>query len=452
MKEGRRALLSLALLGGMSRALAAPRAAGTPALDRLDAELAAIAADPACELASLSVMAIRQGRQVYDLQLGQRILATAGAPAQPANNRTMYRIASISKMMTTFGLMMLVEQGKLGLDHDVSDYLGFTLRNPHFPERALTLRALLTHTSSLRDDAGYSWRSDIALKTILVPGAALYDKGAMWAAVAPPGDYFTYSNLNWGVIGTIMEAVTGERFDRLMKRLVLGPMGLRGGFNPSEFSNDELASLATLYRKRTTDTEIWNSAGPWIPQVDDYSARPPARPAFIDVYVPGANATPFSPTGGLRISVADMGRVMQMLLNNGQHEGRQILKPATLARMFTRQWTFKGSGPADGKGVNGDSEKGLFQAWGMGNQHFPDAPGTAIVEGGGFDGIGHLGEAYGLYSVFVVDLARKNGMIAFFSGSTSDPEAQKGRYSSLTRPQERILTALHKRAILGLGD
>ena len=444
MKEGRRALLSLALLGGMGRVLAAPRAAAAPALDRLDAELAAIAADPACELASLSVLAIRQGRQVYDQQLGARILATAAAPAQPANSRTMYRIASISKMMTTFGLMMLVEQGKLGLDNDVGDYLGFTLRNPHFPERALTLRALLTHTSSLRDDAGYSWRGDIALKTVLVPGAALYGKGAMWASVAPPGDYFTYSNLNWGVIGTIMEAVTGARFDRLMKRLLLGPMGLRGGYNPSEFSGDELASLATLYRKRGTDTEVWNSSGPWIAQVDDYSARPPARPVAIDIYVPGTNATPFSPTGGLRISVADMGKVMQMLINDGQHEGRQILKPATLARMFTRQWTFNGG--------NGDSSAGLYQAWGMGNQQFPDAPGKAVVEGGGFDGVGHLGDAYGRYSAFVVDLARKNGMIAFIGGSSSDPEAQKGRYSGLTRPQERILSALHRRAILGLGD
>jgi CubicO group peptidase (beta-lactamase class C family) len=441
MRQGRRSLLGLALLGSVGRVLAAPRQPVQPALDRLDEELAAIVADKACELASLSVLALRNGKAVYEQQLGQRIL---GAPGQAVTSRTMFRIASISKMMTTFALMMLVEQGKLGLDHDVSDYLGFSLRNPHFPDRVLTLRALLTHTSSLRDDAGYSWRSDIALKTILVPGAALYDKGAMWAANAPPGDYFTYSNLNWGVIGTIMEAVTGERFDRLMKRLLLAPMGLRGGFNPSEFSPDELANLATLYRKRTTDTEVWNSSGPWIAQVDDFSTRAPARPAGIDSYVPGTNATPFSPTGGLRISVPDMGKVMQMLINDGQHEGVQILKPATLARMFTRQWAFKEG--------NGDTLMGLFQAWGMGNQHFPDAPGTALVEGGGFDGVGHLGEAYGLYSVFAVDLARKSGMIAFFGGSSSDPEAQKGRYSALTRPQERILTALHRRAILGRGD
>lgn len=455
MRLARRTLLGLALLGGMSRVMALPRKPARPAVKRLDAELAAIASDPACELASLSVLAIRKGAVAYQQQFGQRVLGVNGALPQPATARTMYRIASISKMMTTFGLMMLVEQGKLGLDSDVSDYLGYPLRNPHFADRVLTLRMLLTHTSSLRDDAGYSWRSDIALKTILVPGAALYDKGAMWAANAAPGDYFSYSNLNWGVIGTIMEAVTGERFDRLMKRLLLAPMGLRGGYNPSEFSPDELANLATLYRKRTTDTEVWDSKGPWIAQVDDFSSKAPARPAGVDTYIPGTNATPFSPTGGLRISVPDMGKVMQMLINGGQHEGRQILKPATLARMFTRQWTFQASGgngePYDGRGINGDSNMGLHNAWGMGNQQFPDAPGTRVVEGG-FDGVGHLGDAYGLYSVFVVDLARKSGMIAFFSGSSSDPEAVRGKLCALPMPQQRILVALHRRAILGRDD
>ena len=448
MKQGRRTLLGLALLGGMSRVLpAAPKTdQGTEA--KLDAELAAIVNDKACQLASLSVLAIRAGKVEYEQQYGQRFIEAGGMPSKPANARTLYRIASISKMMTTLGLMMLVEQGKLALDTDIGDYLGFPIRNPNFPARALTLRALLTHTSSLRDDAGYSWTSDIALKSVLVPGEPLYGEGKMWAKNAAPGDYFTYSNLNWGVIGTIMERVGGERFDRLMKRLLLNPLGLHGGYNPSEFSDEDLSNLATLYRKRSTDTEIWNPAGPWVPQVDDYSVKPPAPPAGIANYVIGTNATPFSPTGGLRISAHDMGKVMQMLINQGRHEGKQILKPATLTRMFTRQWTY------DGKGGNGDSDRGLFNCWGMGNQQFPDRPGSGmqLVEGGGFAGVGHLGDAYGLMSVFVVDLAKKNGMVALVGGTSTDPEAYRGQFSSLARFQEQILSSLHRRAILGRSD
>jgi CubicO group peptidase (beta-lactamase class C family) len=302
---------------------------------------------------------------------------------------------------------------------------------------------LLTHTSSLRDDAGYSWPADTALSTILVPGASRHGKGEMWASNAPPGAYFTYCNLNWGVIGTLMERVTGERFDRLMKRLLLGPMGLHGGFNPSELSAEDLSNLAALYRKCTVDTEVWDAAGPWIAQVDDYSARAPNAPAGIAAYVIGTNATPFSPTGGLRISAHDMGQVMLMLMNGGQHRGRRILAPASIERMFARQWTYDGS--------NGDTNGGLFNCWGLGNQQFPDRPGSGmqIVEGGGFAGVGHLGDAYGLMSVFVFDPVTKNGMVALVGGTSTDPEARKGRYSSLARFQERILSALHRRAILG---
>ena len=190
----------------------------------------------------------------------------------------------------------------------------------------------------------------------------------MWARNAAPGDYFTYCNLDWGVIGTIMERVTGERFDRLMQRLLLDPLGIHGGYNPSEFSAADLANLATIYRKRTVDTEVWDAAGPWIAQVDDYSARPPQPPAGIDSYVPGTNATPFSPTGGLRISAHGMGQVMLMLMNGGVHQGTRMLQPATIALCS------RASGPTTAGG-NGDTNSGLFTAgaWATSSSSTPPA-------------------------------------------------------------------------------
>ena len=446
MKIGRRGLLGLALLGGLGRALAAaplaarrqPEPALAPKLAAtLSAELNAIVTDPACQLASLSVLAIRRGKVAYQDHFGQRFIAAGALPSRPATNRTLYRIASISKMMTTFGAMRLVEQGKLDLDADVGAYLGFALRNPRFPAHPITLRSLLSHTSSLRDDAGYSWPCSVSLKSVLTPGQALHGEGEMWARNAPSGAFFTYANLGWGVIGTIMERVSGERFDRLMKRLLLDPLGMRGGFNPSEFPADDLANLATLYRKRTVDTEVWDPAGPWIAQVDDYSVRPPAPPAGLASYVPGTNATPFSPTGGLRVSAADLGTVMLMLINDGVHQGRRVLRPETLRSMFARQWNY------DAKAGNGDTLNGLFQSWGLGNQQF----GAGLVEGSDFSGVGHLGEAYGLMSVFVVDLSAGSGMVALVGGVASDPQAHKGAYSSMARFEERILTALYRRAL-----
>ncbi|WP_026355022.1 serine hydrolase domain-containing protein [Massilia niastensis] len=448
MNHGRRSLLGMVMLGAMEPLFAAPPAAQAqglaPAARRaLDAELAAIAGDPAMQLASLSVLAIRAGQPVYEGAFGRRAIGNGAFPDRPATPATLYRIASISKMMTALGLMRLVEEGRVDLEADVSDYLGFTLRNPHFPEQPVSLRTLLTHTSSLRDEGGYSWPASTALKDILVPGAPLYGEGRMWSGRAAPGAYFTYCNLGWGVIGTLMERVSGERFDRLMRRLLLQPLGIEAGYNPSELAPAALANLATLYRKRGTDTETWNAAGPWIAQVDDYSARPPAPPPGLADYVPGTNATPFSPTGGLRIAARDMGVVMRMLMQGGVHEGKRLFQRATLERMFARQWTH------DGTGNNGDSLRGFFNAWGLGNAHFPERPGMALVEGGGFEAAGHLGDAYGLRSVFAADLAQGNGMVLLAGGSSADPEQHKGRHSAMARFEERILSALYRRAILG---
>jgi CubicO group peptidase (beta-lactamase class C family) len=431
MKPILHTLLGAVLAGSASLATAS-------ALDR---ELAAIVQDPQRPLSGLSVLAIRDGKVVYQQQFGHRRLDTGGTGVTaPVTAQTMFRIASISKMMTTFGVMKLVEEGKLSLDADAGGYLGFPLRNPHYPARPITLRHLLSHTSTLRDDAGYFWGASTALRDVLVP------EGKMWARDGEPGQFFTYSNLNWGVIGTIMESVTGERFDRLMQRLLLKPMGLRGGYNPSEFSQQEVVDTATLYRRRTRDTEIWDSKGPWIAQVDDFGLANPLPPPGIDRYVAGSNGTLFSPTGGMRMSAPDMGKIMLMLINNGRHEGKQILQPASLAAMFSEQWRFNGS--------NGDTLKGLYHSWGLGAQRFADVRGNmgGMPKDGQFHAVGHLGEAYGLVSTFAVDLKKKQGIVSLIGGFGSDPDAHPGQYSAHTRAEEKILDALYKRAILGRED
>lgn len=416
--------------------LCALACAAPPSNLQLERQLAAIVADPDHRIASLSVLAIRDGTVSYQGQFGDRHL-----PSQlPVTPDTLFRIASISKMMTTLGVMKLVEDGKLALDDDVGTYLGYRLRNPHFPNQPVTLRSLLSHTSSLRDNAGYSWGIDVNLRDI-------FNGDAMWASNAAPGAYFSYANLNWGVIGTVMEKVTGERFDQLMQRLLLAPMGLRGGYNPAQFSAFEIANTATLYRKRTVDTEVWNPDGPWIAQADDFHANlptAPSAPAALGQYRPGINGTLFSPTGGLRISAPDMGKVMLMLMNQGRHEGRQILAPGSIALMFTRQWQWH---DAAGHQANGDTSNGLFRSWGLGNQQFDDGPGHQLVEGGAFNAVGHLGDAYGLLSAFVFDPVKHNGMVVLIGGTATDPAGYPGRHSALSGYEEAVLDTLYRGAI-----
>jgi len=431
MNQGRRTVLGMALLGAAEPLWAmAPAAARSPA--QRDRELAAIVTDPACELASLSVLAIRAGKVAYAGAFGRRRIGNGGTPDLPATPDTLYRIASVSKLVTTLGLMRLLEDGLFALDADVSGYLGFTLRNPHFPDRPITLRHLLTHTSSLRDEAGYAFPAGATLRAFFEAGA-----GAMYARQAGPGDYFAYCNLGWGIIGTIMERASGERFDRLMARLLLQPLELEAAYHPAALAPQALARLATLYRKRTLDTEIWNAAGPWIAQADDYSMRPPPPPPPPQQYAIGENATPFSPTGGLRISTRGLGTLMLMLMNGGVHAGRRILKADTLAQMFARQWT------SDEAHANKNTADGLFVARGLGNAHYPDLPGKRLVEGG-FDAVGHLGDAYGLRSVFAFDARRRNGMIMLIGGTSVDPASRPGRNAVLADFEERVLTSMFR--------
>lgn len=427
--------------GGPPEAVTPAQAPSSAWTGKLDSELAAIQADASQPLASLAVLAIRGGKVVYQRQFGHRWIDVANpARSKRADDKTLYRIASISKLVTALGVMRLVEDGVLDLDRDVGDYLGYRFRNPHFSAVPVTLRMLLSHTSSLRDDEGYFWpegKNGVGVELIRA-----------WSPQAAPGTYFHYANLPWGIAGTVMEKATGERFDRLMKRLVLDPMGLRGGYHVADLPADEIASIATLYRKRgTADSAPWDPKGPWVPQVDDYSRAPP-EPRASPRYVIGSNATLFGPHGNLHVSVADLGRVMRMLMDRGTLDGKRILEAASVEAMLARQWRTDGGG--NGQTTYGASRE-RFNAWGLGNQHFLDVSGPGsgdrLVEGGGFTGVGHLGDAYGLTGAFVFDPASRDGLIFVTGGTGFDPETARGSWSGFFRHEERILTALHRRAI-----
>src|SRR5205085_2460741 len=115
---------------------------------------------------------------------------------------------------------------------------------------------------------------------------------------------------------------------------------------------------------------------------------------------PGTNGTLFGPQGGMRASVRDLARVMRMLMDGGEIDGKRVLARSTVDAMLSRQWT---RAPGTGEPDYG-SHRGRFNAWGLGNQQFIDVSGPdfgdRLVEGGGFLASGHLGDAYGLLGTF----------------------------------------------------
>lgn len=402
----------------------------------LDRALETIVGDTARPLASLSVAAIRKGSLVYARAFGNRLIDPEDAARdKPATPDTRYRVASISKLVTALGAMKLLEASELDLDRDLSDYLGWTLRNPNFPDTPITTRMLLSHTSSLRDDGRYAFPSDVWLQDVLEPGGSLFEARS-WAERAP--GFFTYSNLNFGLIATVIERITDTWFDQFMNAEVLTPLGIGGGFNPASFSNSRLKTLAVLYRKLKDGR--WDAKNPWVAQVDDYSSDPPSAPV-TDGQI-GTNGSLFSPQGGLRVSSLELSRIALMLMNDGVIDGQVFLESQTVQLMLSNQWTY------DAEQDNGDNFKGLFRSWGLGVQRFTDSSGgDRIIEPGGLNWFGHLGEAYGLLSGMLFDPVSKNGLIYLIGGLGANPEKDPGSYSAFSRREELILSALFENVI-----
>lgn len=339
--------------------------------------------------------------------------ATADAPV---------RVASISKVSVALGVMRLVEQQKLNLDADVSDYLGWTLRNPAFPSRRITLRLLMSHRSSLMDGG----------ELYLVPfGARLQTSlsdSRVWDGAHAPGRYFRYANLNFPVIATIIERVTGERFDRAIHRLVFAPLSIDACFNWTMCSPQQIARAVVLYGE---DGRI---------RRDDLKGVMPPCPVFtkadgqcdLSTYQPGDNGAIFSPQGGLRISMTDLARLGQVLMRRDA----DFLKPASYAALEKIIWRFDGR--------NGETEARFFCAFGLSVQTVRKGKTGCSNDafGDGRTRIGHAGEAYGLRAGLWIDRQRKEG-VAFFVTAVPDEEP-KGP-SGFYRVEEAILQSPYVR-------
>lgn len=435
--------------GGADAGWTAPAGPGPMRADRLDRELRALVDDPDAPVVAVAALAVRDGRVVYANQFGHRHLGDGrGEPPLPVTARTLYRVASISKLVVAVAAMRMVEQGLLALDDDVSVRLGWPLRHPRHPDRPITLRLLLTHRSGLADGGErYVFDGQTRLADVLRPGAALYADGLNWSRGTGPGDRFEYVNLNFGVVATLMECAAGERFDRLMDRLVLRPLGLRGGFDPSRLAAEDLADVAAQYRRRREDggRARWDPQGPWVVQADDFRHGPPAPPEGLAGYEIGANGTLFGPQGRLRTDVASLGVLMKMLLDEGRHEGLPFLQPASVRLLATEQW--RGADADGGEGAG----RGAIRAWALGGQRFTDHSGPGrgdrLVEGGGFTGWGHFGDAYGLMGLFAIDPVARQGLVVLITGPGRDPDTQRGRWSAMTRWQETAVTAVARHAL-----
>jgi CubicO group peptidase (beta-lactamase class C family) len=234
--------------------------------------------------------------------------------SMPCTDTTVFDLASVSKTATAAALMQLWEAGRFGLDDDVGGFLPFPVRNPRFPDSAITFRQLLTHTSSIVDNWTVFSRlqrqgdPDVPLRAFaegyLVPGGEYYDSSANFSAL-PPGSQYRYSNVGIALAGYCVEALT-DSFHHYTRDSLFLPLGMT----------------------RT----VWYFAG-----IDTNTMAMPYRWTGSQHVRYGHQSLPDVPAGTMKSSAPQLGRFLSMMLGFGRYRGTRILDSATVALMTTVQ-------------------------------------------------------------------------------------------------------------------
>ncbi|MDH5251569.1 MAG: beta-lactamase family protein [Cyclobacteriaceae bacterium] len=270
----------------------------------------------------------RIGMQVAYVANGE--LAWAGSygvkqydKSDSVNDSTVFMVASISKPVTALAIMKLYDEGKISLDDNVNQYLPFALFNPHCPDQLITIRMLLTHVSSLRDnwdvlelgytiDQGGDSPMSLAafLKSYLVEGGENYDAERNFLKTEP-GKVERYSNVGYGLLGYLVERISGRPFNLYMAEEVFKPLHMNNTFwFLSEVPHDNIATPHNMPYKETDykGTQVLTHFG-----------------------------YPNYPSGQLRTTVTDYAQIVKLMLNNGRVDGRQFISKATVEEFLRVQ-------------------------------------------------------------------------------------------------------------------
>ena len=341
---------------------------------RIDAAIQEVMEEYDC--VGISAVVIQDGEVIYDKAFGYKDLDTK----EPLSTSHMMRIASISKSFTATGLMKQVEKGIISLDDDISDLIGFKIRNPHHPEVPITLRMVLSHTASIRDPENYSTLDHLNPAINGDCAASFYEY--------KPGEGYNYSNLGLNLAGTILEKVTNVRFDQYVRDSIILPLGLEGGHNIDVLDSSRIASL---YRRRNGEYVKSPAYGSVAHHLDNYTM--------------GYSAPIFSPTGGVKISAQDLAQYMKMHMNYGELNGVRIMSEESAKTMQTPVWMIQNIHEWE-------------EQYGLCLKEFVDFIDNPRYNTPGNYPIGHTGDAYGLRSIIIWSPADGWGIAAMTNGYT----------------------------------
>jgi CubicO group peptidase (beta-lactamase class C family) len=319
----------------------------------------------------LSVAVVKDNKVIYNHSFGFKDVEKQ----LPLTNASIFRIASISKSFTTTAIMQLVAEKKIRLDQDISELVGFKVRNPAYPNTVITLKMALSHRSSINDSEGYF--SLDAIDPATNPNFA-----KCYNAYEPDKGYM-YCNLNYNLAGSILEKITGIRFDKYIQQQILDPLGLYGGYNVNALDSNLIAKIYE-FNKETKGFTL--SPNAYAPRTED-----------ISNYTMGRSTPIFSPTGGMKISANDLAKYMIMHSQLGKYDGGRMISKNLSQQM---------------QAIISEEEN-----YGMALETT-----TQLIPGKTM--IGHTGVAYGLYSLMFFEPKEKIGFIVISNGC--DPKTING--------------------------
>lgn len=256
---------------------------------------------------------------------------------RPMDVQSLMNIGSVSKTFTAAAIMQLWERDLVQLNADINKYLSVPIRNPNHPDTPITIQQLLTHTSSIRDGSTYQnsytcGDPEISLKKWITqyvrPGGDFYDPKENFSQ-KKPGEEMSYSNVGFGILGLIVEEVTGQTFSRYTKEHIFAPLGMNDtGWFLHEI-NTESHVTPTIFVTNDIRKMIENRIG---------SLLPPLKEAE-DGYYAGTclYSFPNYPDGLVRTSVRDLSKFLIAMINKGAYRGTRILKKETVNKMLTPQ-------------------------------------------------------------------------------------------------------------------
>jgi methyl acetate hydrolase len=230
--------------------------------------------------------------------------STRYAGAFGTDSNAIFRMASMTKPVTSLAVMMLYEQGKLGLDDPVTKYLPelskLRVIGGRPPKRPIVIRDLLTHTSGV-------------VYSFLDPRLAKLDDGHVVDTDLPllydPGEKFAYGP-STAILGDVVEKASGEPLDVFFRTRIFDPLGMRD------------TAYTVPAEKHGRVVTVWNR------QADGSLLEKPNRGPF--------RSTPRG-DGGLFSTAADYSRFMQLILNHGRLGRVRLLRDETVALMTSNQ-------------------------------------------------------------------------------------------------------------------